>query len=146
VPVHTARRPRPTPNQPGKTHIEVHDYLDAAVPLLERMHGNRRRFLARHLNFTNTRQASAPMLKINRHDAARTTQNGHRCTLVRAHDHSEPTLVAEGIETCEDLAKLAETGCEYGQGYLFARPMRQEDAAEWLLVPGSLIEAEAVQA
>src|SRR5262249_26861439 len=44
---------------PGKTHIEVHDYLDATVPVLERMHGKRRRFLARHLNFTNTRQAAA---------------------------------------------------------------------------------------
>jgi diguanylate cyclase (GGDEF)-like protein/PAS domain S-box-containing protein len=55
-------------------------------------------------------------------------------------------VVAEGIETGDDLARLAETGCEYGQGYLFARPMRQEDAAELLLVRESLIEAAAVEA
>ncbi len=32
-------------------------------------------------------------------------------------------IVAEGIETREQLAFLAAAGCELGQGYLFARPM-----------------------
>ena len=32
-------------------------------------------------------------------------------------------LVAEGIETAEDAARLAGLGCEYGQGYHFARPL-----------------------
>jgi len=32
-------------------------------------------------------------------------------------------VVAEGIETFEQLRKLREYGCEYGQGYLFSRPL-----------------------
>jgi EAL domain-containing protein (putative c-di-GMP-specific phosphodiesterase class I) len=32
-------------------------------------------------------------------------------------------LVAEGIETREQLASLTGIGCRYGQGYLLARPM-----------------------
>jgi diguanylate cyclase (GGDEF)-like protein len=41
-------------------------------------------------------------------------------TLAKAHGK---TLVAEGIETAEDGADLAAMGCEYGQGYYYARPM-----------------------
>jgi diguanylate cyclase (GGDEF)-like protein/PAS domain S-box-containing protein len=41
-------------------------------------------------------------------------------------------LVAEGIETEQQLAALHELNCEYGQGYLFARPL-DSAAAEALL-------------
>jgi diguanylate cyclase (GGDEF)-like protein len=41
-------------------------------------------------------------------------------------------VVAEGVETLEQLRRLAELECEYGQGYLFSRPIDTE-AAEALL-------------
>ena len=31
-------------------------------------------------------------------------------------------VLAEGIETADQLAFLREQGCDYGQGYLFGRP------------------------
>ncbi|EKS6889585.1 EAL domain-containing protein [Enterobacter bugandensis] len=36
-------------------------------------------------------------------------------------------LIAEGIETTEQLSKLREAGVEYGQGYLFSKPVIIED-------------------
>ena len=32
-------------------------------------------------------------------------------------------VVAEGVETPADRALLVDAGCDFGQGYLFARPM-----------------------
>ncbi|MDR3641843.1 MAG: EAL domain-containing protein [Humidesulfovibrio sp.] len=37
-------------------------------------------------------------------------------------------VVAEGVETREQLAYLLELGCRYAQGYLFAEPLTQEAA------------------
>ncbi|MEX2502265.1 MAG: EAL domain-containing protein, partial [Trueperaceae bacterium] len=47
-------------------------------------------------------------------------------------------VVAEGIETTEQLAALRAAGVRYGQGYLFARPLPPDEAASWrppLLTP-----------
>jgi EAL domain-containing protein (putative c-di-GMP-specific phosphodiesterase class I) len=38
------------------------------------------------------------------------------------------TTVAEGVETPEQLEELRRLGCNYGQGYLFSRPV---EAAEF---------------
>ena len=35
----------------------------------------------------------------------------------------EIRVVAEGIETERELSEVQESGCELGQGFLFARPM-----------------------
>lgn len=42
------------------------------------------------------------------------------------------SLTAEGIETVEQLEKLKEMGCRQGQGFLFARPMRDTDVASFV--------------
>ncbi|WP_052055620.1 GGDEF domain-containing response regulator [Myxosarcina sp. GI1] len=39
-------------------------------------------------------------------------------------------VVAEGVETPEQLAKLRELGCHFGQGYLFSKPLNVEDASK----------------
>ncbi|MDJ1168774.1 EAL domain-containing protein [Roseofilum sp. BLCC_M154] len=41
-------------------------------------------------------------------------------------------VVAEGVETVEQQQKLKELGCDYGQGYLFAKPLEQEAVRELL--------------
>jgi EAL domain-containing protein (putative c-di-GMP-specific phosphodiesterase class I) len=41
-------------------------------------------------------------------------------------------VVAEGVETLEQLAFLAEQECEYGQGYLFSRPVPIKEVAKLL--------------
>ncbi len=41
-------------------------------------------------------------------------------------------VVAEGIETVEQLDLLRDLGCDYGQGYYFARPLPSAEAEEFL--------------
>jgi PAS domain S-box-containing protein len=41
-------------------------------------------------------------------------------------------VVAEGIETLEELDVLVAMGCGFGQGYLLSRPMSYGDAVRWL--------------
>ncbi len=41
-------------------------------------------------------------------------------------------VIAEGVETAADVEQLSALGCEYGQGYYFARPLTVEQATEAL--------------
>ena len=53
-------------------------------------------------------------------------------TIVELAHHMNMTVVAEGVETDEQLAYLAENRCDFGQGYLFGRPVPEEDALRFL--------------
>ena len=39
--------------------------------------------------------------------------------------------IAEGIETKEQLKQLIDLGCDYAQGYLFAKPIHQDDVIDY---------------
>ena len=42
-------------------------------------------------------------------------------------------VIAEGVETAEQLEQLKALGCEFGQGYLFSRPVEHAEAEALLL-------------
>ena len=72
-------------------------------------------------------------LKIDRTFVSRIGKDGNGSEIVRtilalAHELGMK-VVAEGIETDEQLSKLKAMECEYGQGYLFTRPLDSQMAS-----------------
>ena len=53
-------------------------------------------------------------------------------TIVRLAQNLKMDVIAEGIETAEQLDQLNELNCGFGQGYLFARPMDAEMAEAFI--------------
>jgi EAL domain-containing protein (putative c-di-GMP-specific phosphodiesterase class I) len=41
-------------------------------------------------------------------------------------------VVAEGVDSAEGVATIAELECEMAQGYYIGRPMRGDLVAEWI--------------
>ncbi len=75
-------------------------------------------------------------LKIDRSFVSRMTENDENTAIVRTIIMLAQTLkldvVAEGVETSEELALLRKLGCENGQGYYFSRPINAKAAREFI--------------
>ena len=71
-------------------------------------------------------------LKIDRSFVTRMSDNSENVEIVRTIVMLAQTLgmdvVAEGVETKEQLKMLRQLGCEYGQGYYFSKPLGAEEA------------------
>lgn len=52
-------------------------------------------------------------------------------TVVSLCDEMEKVVIAEGIEVSEERDQLRELGCDWMQGYLFAKPARPFPSAAW---------------
>jgi diguanylate cyclase (GGDEF)-like protein len=79
------------------------------------------------------------IVKIDQSFVRRMLESAKDEEIVRAVINLSATLglrvIAEGIETAEHLARLRELGCDYGQGYLFSKPV-DAGAIEALLAEG----------
>jgi diguanylate cyclase (GGDEF)-like protein/PAS domain S-box-containing protein len=78
-------------------------------------------------------------LKIDRSFTSKIDQDGEQLAIVRTIMTLAWNLgmdvVAEGIETPKQLAQLRSLQCEYGQGYLFSRPVSAQDAEALMSIP-----------
>lgn len=64
----------------------------------------------------------------------RATTSSHRITRAiagLAHD-LDMNCIAEGIEEFDDIAVLIQMGCQYGQGYHFAKPLSEQQALDYI--------------
>jgi diguanylate cyclase (GGDEF)-like protein len=75
-------------------------------------------------------------LKIDRSFVYSVGENGENSeilqTIVSLAKNLKMKIIAEGIETESQLSLLQFLGCDYGQGYLLAKPQVQEDATRML--------------
>lgn len=76
-------------------------------------------------------------LKINRSVVQDMLVNQENCAAIERLIHSNQQIdckvIAEGIETAEQLERLIDMGCVYGQGYSIAYPMEFDDVYPWIL-------------
>ncbi len=53
-------------------------------------------------------------------------------TIISLAENMGMEVVAEGVETLSQLAQLRKLNCQYGQGYLFSRPVDAESVSSWI--------------
>ena len=92
-------------------------------------------FGTHYSSLTNLRQLPIDTLKIDRTFVSGLPLNRDDAVIVRsvialAHDLGQ-TVVAEGVETREQLEWLREMSCDIVQGYLIEKPMSPDRFADW---------------
>ena len=91
-------------------------------------------------------------LKIDRSFVTQMIESGENSeivrTIVKLAQNLKMRVIAEGIETAEQLVQLKNLNCEYGQGYLFAKPLDATAAAIYLdgVLESRIAELPAVDA
>ncbi len=78
----------------------------------------------------------ASYLKIDRSFVNRMVETGENReiihTIIKLAQNLKMKVVAEGIETEDQLAHLTHLKCDYGQGFLFSKPMEAEAAKDYI--------------
>lgn len=59
-------------------------------------------------------------------------------TIIALSNQLELAVIAEGIETFEQLQSLKQLGCEFGQGYLFSKPLVAQEIEQKFLLKDCL--------
>ncbi len=81
-------------------------------------------------------QLDANIIKIDRSFVMDMDTNNHNLAIIEAviglSNRLKWEVVAEGIETKEQLTTLSTLGCQYGQGYYFERPLSKQDITSLL--------------
>ena len=52
--------------------------------------------------------------------------------VIRLADALELQVIAEGVETMEQAQMLKKLGCRHAQGYLYGRPMPEQEFIDYL--------------
>ena len=85
-------------------------------------------------------------LKIDRSFVNSVGENGENSevlqTIISLAKNLKMRVIAEGIETESQLSVLRNLGCDYGQGYLLAKPQSRENAEKLLYEMNSLLPPE----
>lgn len=89
-----------------------------------------------YASITNIRKLSINRIKIDRSFIARVDEDPEQQDMIAAiltmADRLNLQTMAEGVETPGEQSMLTRLGCEFAQGFLFARPMPRDEADDWL--------------
>ena len=123
------------------TESHVMENTESAVSMMERLRGlglelSLDDFGTGYSSLSYLHQLPVRFLKIDRSFIGRITENAEKReivhTVVRLAQNLNMQVVAEGVETEEQLEELRRQGCEFGQGFLFSKPMDAVAASRFI--------------
>ena len=137
---------------PSKLHLEIteRDVMDDAEASIKQLRALRSVSVKLDLDDFGTGHSSlaclhefpVDLLKIDKTFVMSIDQGRDFTALVQAitqlAQNLNITVVAEGIETADQLLVLQSLGCELGQGYFFSKPMTAEEVLQFRMSTGHL--------